>query len=112
MKVIQLMNTQREVVGQIHWMPPAQIHVDVSDISLVDDLNNLIADAREKGLPLRGGGSSEHDAKRVFVETVEQIKAEDERFSQALAEMINRNGVAGQRFFCLIKEVEVDHTDV
>jgi hypothetical protein len=112
MKVIQLMNKQREVVGQIHWISPDQIQVNVLDASLSTELNNLIADAREKGLPLRGGGSSEHEMKRVFVETVEQIKAEDERFLQALADMISRKAVAGQRLFCLMKEVEVDQADV
>ncbi len=111
MKAMQLMNKQREIVGQIHWMPPDRIQVDVSDPSLLTELNNLIAAARENGVPLRGGGVSENEGKKIFIEKVEQVKADDERFLNALADTISRRSFAGQRIFCLLKKVEVGSAD-
>ena len=111
MKAMQLMNKQREVVGQIHWMPPDRIQVDVSDSSLLEDLNNLIAAARENGLSLRGGGVSENEDQKIFIEKVEQVKADDERFLNALADTINRRNFGEQRIFCLLKKVEVGSAD-
>jgi hypothetical protein len=111
MKAMQLINKQREVVGQIYWMQPDQIQVDVSDTFLLADLNNLIADARENGLLLRGGGVSENEGQKIFIEKVEQVKADDERFLNALADTISRKSFAGQRIFCLLKKVEVGSAD-
>ncbi|MGB7413741.1 MAG: hypothetical protein WA902_06005 [Thermosynechococcaceae cyanobacterium] len=112
MKIIKLLNKQREAMGQIHWMPPDQIQVNVPDPSLLGDLNNLIADARENGLLLRGGGRSENEGQKVFVETAEQIKADDERFLKALADTIGQRRFGDQRIFCLVKEVEAPNADV
>jgi len=109
MKTMQLINKQREVVGQIRWTPPDQIQVDSSDTTLVAGINALIVEAREKGLLLRGGGPLERNGKTVFVEKVEQVKADDERFLRALADAISRVSFAGQRVFGLVKSAEVRH---
>lgn len=112
MKMMQLINKQREVVGQIRWTPPDQIQVDVADTTLAAGLNALLVEARENGLLLRGGGPLERDGKTVFVEKVERVKADDERFLQALANAISRVRFAGQRLFGLVKDTEVRHAGV
>ena len=112
MKVLQLINQHRQVVGQIGWTPPDQLQVEVADATLAAGINALLAEAREKGLLWRGGGSQERDGKAVFVETVERVKADDERFLQALADAISRVRFAGQRVFGLVKGAEVRHAGV
>jgi hypothetical protein len=109
MKIIQLMNKQREIVGQIHWISPDQHQVEVADPTLQAELNNLITNAREQGLPFRSGSSTEYDKGRVFVENLEQVKSEDERFLPALVNKINSKRFSEQRLFCVLRDVEVGH---
>jgi hypothetical protein len=109
MKIMQFINKRHEVVGQVRWAPPHQIQVDIADATLAAGLNALIDEACENGLLLHGGGPRERNGQMVFVEKIELVKADDERFLHALADAINRVSFAGQRVFGLVKDTEVRH---
>ncbi len=109
MKIMQIINKRRKVVGHVRWSPPDRIQVDVNDAALEASLNALIVEARKNGLLLHGGGPLERNGKIVFVETVERIKPDDERFLNALTDAINRMSFAGQRFFGLVKDTGASH---
>lgn len=106
MKIIKLLNVQRKTIGQIDCILPDQVNINVSDPSLSVELDHLIKDACENGLPLRSGRFSESKDRKVFAETVERIKTDDERFLSALADVIGQRRFGDQRIFCLVKEME------
>lgn len=110
--MMRLINKQRQVIGHIYWKPPDQIKIDVSDTGLAAGLNSMIVEACKNGLLMRGGGPLERDGKTVFVEKLERVKADDERFLNALADAISRVSFDGQRVFGLVKGMEVDHDGV
>lgn len=111
MKVMQLMNRQREVVGQISWDAPGNLEIAIEDADLAAGVNAFLDQAREKGLTLRSGGQVEHEGKTLFMDTLEQVPVNDERFLRSLADVISRENFGGQRLFGLIKEEEMRHVD-
>jgi len=112
MKILQLINRQREVIGQITWEMPGLLQVTLTDAGLVAGVNAFLADARDKGLTLRSGERVEKDGKTLFVDRSERITVDDERFLRALADAINRVSFSGQRLFGLIKGEEARHAGV
>lgn len=109
MKTLQLINRQREVVGHIAWTAPGDLQATIADAGLAAGVNAFLAEAKEKGLTLRGGEKVERDGKTLFVERSERITVNDERFLRALAEAINRVNFGGRRLFGLLKEEEAHH---
>lgn len=109
MKILQLINRQREVIGQIAWNAPGDLQVTIADAGLAVGVNAFLAKAREKGLTLRSGEKVERDGKILFVDRSERITVNDERFLRSLADTINRLKFSGQRLFGLIKEEEIRH---
>ena len=109
MKILQLINRQREVIGQIAWNAPGDLQVTIADAGLAAGVIAFLAEAREKGLTLRGGEKVERDGKTLFVERSERITVDDERFLRALADAINRVNFSGQRLFGLLKGEEARH---
>ena len=109
MKILQLINRQREVIGQIAWNAPGELQMTIADAGLAAGVNAFLAEAREKGLTLRGGEKVERDGKTLFVDCSEQITVNDERFLRALSDTINRMKFSGQRLFGLLKEDEARH---
>lgn len=104
MKILELMNKQRQSMGQITWQPPDQVRVTADDAELAAGLTALVDQARQAGLAWRGGEQVVRDGRNVFVERQVIVKPDDERFLAALADTINRAVVAGRRVFALLRE--------
>ena len=85
MNIIQLINRQREVVGQIAWNAPDDFQVTI-EAGLAAGINAFLTEAREKGLMLRSGEKVEHDGKIRFVDRSERITVNDKRFLRALVD--------------------------
>jgi len=104
MNIIQLINRQREVVGQIVWNAPDDFQITSADASLAAGVNDFIKEACEAGLTLRSGEKVEAEGKIHFVDRSERITVNDKRFLRTLVDKINRVSFSGQRVFGLLKE--------
>lgn len=104
MRIIQLINRQREVVGQIVWNTLGDFQLTIAEAGLAAGINTFLTEAREKGLMLRSGEKVEADGKIRFVERSERITVNDKRFLRTLVDKINRVNFSGQRVFGLLKE--------
>lgn len=104
MKVLDLMDKKRQLLGRITWQSPDQVAVTVDDAELAAGLSALVDQARQTGVAWRGGEQVERDGRNVFVERQAVVKPDDERFLAALADSINRALVAGRRVFALLRE--------
>jgi hypothetical protein len=108
MNIIQLINLQREVVGQIIWNAPDGFQITIVDAGLAAGISAFLAEAIESGLTLRSGQNVEEDGKIRFVDRIERITVNDKRFLRTLVDKINRVNFTGQRVFGLLKE-EANH---
>lgn len=108
MRIIQLINRQREVVGQIVCNAPGDFQITIAEAGLASGIKDFLTEAREKGLMLRSGEKVEEEGKIRFVERSERITVHDKRFLRTLVDEINRVNFSGQRVFGILKE-EVHH---
>ena len=104
MNIIQLINSQREVIGQIAWNSADDFQITIADAGLAAGVNAFIKEACEAGLTLRSGEKVETEGKIRFVDRSERITVSDKRFLRTLVDKINRVSFSGQRVFGLLNE--------
>jgi hypothetical protein len=95
MKVLEIVNIQRQPLGRILWESPDKLTLEVLDSRF-----------EAKGFPYRKGREVEESGNSIFVDEKIIVKPEDEKFLAAMADAVSRFTFDGQRVFGLLKEQE------
>ncbi|TRT84679.1 MAG: hypothetical protein EWV82_08060 [Microcystis aeruginosa Ma_AC_P_19900807_S299] len=106
MKVLEIVNIQRQPLGRIIWESPDKLTLEVLDSRFEAKLQSLIEKGKREGFPLRIGKQVEESGHSIIVDERITVKPEDEKFLQAMADAVSRYTFDGQRVFGLLKEQE------
>ncbi|MBE9258511.1 hypothetical protein [Dolichospermum sp. LEGE 00246] len=114
MKVLQIVNLQRDPLVEITWEKPDVINFSIKreniDPKLKDDLISYLITSLEKfkneGIPLRNGKEIiESDGSLTFIEELHLVKSDNEQFLEVLSDRINSQKfiLDQDRLFALVK---------
>lgn len=110
MKMLKIVNRQRQPLAQITWSSPNQVTLEILETQANADLKSALTDfienCQQKGLPFRTGRQVEQANGTIFVDEQITVKPDDERFLQALSDAISRYtfGKNSERVFALMQE--------
>lgn len=110
MKMLKIVNPQRQPLAQITWSSPNQVTLEMletqTDADFKSALTAFVDNCQQKGLPFRTGRLVEQLNGTVFVDEQITVKPDDERFLQALSDAISRYtfGKNNERVFALMQE--------
>jgi hypothetical protein len=106
MKVLDIVNTQRQPLGRIIWESPGKVTLEVLDTRFEAKLQSLIEKGKKEGFPYRRGREVKESGNSIFVDEKIIVTPEDEKFLAAMADAVSRFTFNGQRVFGLLKEQE------
>lgn len=106
MKVLEIVNIQRQPLGKILWESPDKLTLEVLDSRFEAKLQSLIEKGKREGFPYRRGREVEESGNSIFVDEKITVKPENEKFLAAMADAVSRFTFDGQRVFGLLKEQE------
>ncbi|MEG4575285.1 hypothetical protein QUA56_21745 [Microcoleus sp. N3A4] len=101
MKTLKIVNSQKQPVASIGWESPNQLTVQVFDSKSETDLNALLGQAKQRGIPYRLGGQPQAN---LMVDEQIIIGPDHEMFLEALSQAIGQLKFGGQRVFGLIQQ--------
>ncbi|MBK1986790.1 hypothetical protein A0J48_004400 [Sphaerospermopsis aphanizomenoides BCCUSP55] len=104
MKVLEIVNLQRQPLGRILWEAPDKLTLEVVDARFEAKLHNLIEIGKRDGFPLRTGKKVQESGNSMIVDERITVKPEDEKFLAAMTDAVSRYTFDGQRVFGLLKE--------
>ncbi|MFB2917894.1 hypothetical protein [Aerosakkonema funiforme] len=100
MKTLKIVNSQKQAIASIGWEPPNQLTVEIFDSKSETDLNALLGQAKQRGIPYRQGGQQKGN---LMVDEQITIGPDHEMFLEALSQAIGQLKFGGQRVFGLIQ---------
>lgn len=104
MKILQIVNSKRDLLGEIFWKPSGNVNLNVTDENSRKPLQKFIETAEKQGIPLRTGQKMVLDGHDSYVDKIETIHSTDSRFLDALSDLLRRQTINGQRVFGLLKQ--------
>ncbi|CCH93360.1 hypothetical protein MICCA_30009 [Microcystis aeruginosa PCC 9432] len=104
MKILEIVNKKRQPIGRIFWELPDKITLEVLDSRFESKLQSLIETGKRDGFPYRKGREVEDSGHRIFIDEKIIVKPEDEKFLEAMADVVSRYTFGGERAFGLLKE--------
>jgi hypothetical protein len=104
MKMLEIVNIQRELLGRIIWESPGKLTLEVLDTRFEAKLKFLIEKGKKEGFPYRKGREGKESGNNIFVDEKITVTSEDEKFLAAMADAVSRLTFNGQRVFGLLKE--------
>lgn len=107
MKVLEIVNFQRQPLGRIFWESPAQLTLEVLDSRFEAKFQSLIEKGKKDGFPYRQSREVEDSSGHsIFIDEKITVKPEDEKFLDAMADVLSRYIFDGERVFGLLKTQE------
>jgi hypothetical protein len=104
MKVIEIVNNQRQLLGRILQESPGQLTLEIIDSQCDAELKALIEQGQKQGFLHRTGRPLKKLDRTIFIDEQITVKPENEKFLEAMSEAVSRYTFGGQRAFGLIKE--------
>ena len=104
MKMLQIVKSDRSVIGEILRNASGDIRLKVIDENFRKPIEKLVEVANKDGVPLRSGQKKIVDGNESYVETLEVVESSDHRFLDALSDLLRGKKIAGQRVFGLLKQ--------
>lgn len=102
MKTLKIIEKKKEL-GDITWESPDKINIDIADSEISSGIKDLLKIVRDTGLPLRGGEIIEKEDQKIYIEKVENIKPNDDKFLNALSDNISHVDFHGRKIFGILK---------
>lgn len=102
MRTLQIVNLQKQAIAEVSWKAIDKLNVAVFVLDAEKDLKVILDRARDRGIPCRRGKYDQET--KVLVHGYETVGINDERFLDALSEIIGQLKFNSQRVFGLIKQ--------
>lgn len=106
MKVLEIVNIQRQPLGRITWEPTEQLKLEILEAEAGADLSALVERAKDNGFSRQIARQVENQGHRTIVEERVVIKPGDDNFLEVMADAVSRYSFGGQRAFGLIRKQE------
>lgn len=106
MKMLEIVNIQRQPLGRIILESPDKLTLEVLDSRFEAKLQTLIERGKRDGFPLRTGRQVEKSDHSIIVDEQITVKPRDEGFLEAMSDAASHYTFDGQRVFGLLKVQE------